>query len=77
MAVRAAVGGLIVLALQGCAGEQRSLGSSTGRQQTSPCLGDGSWRHQMPRRVASNLAAHRARAAERLRPMADAQETSI
>jgi Protease inhibitor Inh len=39
MAVRAAVGGLIVLALQGCAGEQRSLGSSTASPTDESVLG--------------------------------------
>ena len=41
MAVRAAIGGFIVLALQGCAGEQFSLGSST-RPPTDDAL-PGRW----------------------------------
>ncbi|MGB8560597.1 MAG: hypothetical protein WCD62_19455 [Pseudolabrys sp.] len=70
MAVRAAIGGFIVLALQGCAGEQFSLGSST-RPPTDDAL-PGRWLLTTPNaRLADwNLAARLGRATERLRPMA-------
>ena len=77
MAVRAAIGGLIALALQGCAGGQVPSGSSAPQPTDNSLL--GRWLLTMPNAPPCGLEFDGApgRAAGKLRRMAGVRETSI